>query len=226
VYLISTAQIKETSVQTMHKIIDAYPPDVYVITESRVVLTYLRMLIAPYNQNLDPAYPLYRSIANPEIVISISILLLFVITAVVLLCKNKRCLRNDLMGFCIIFALLVLSVSSLFPLPDLMAEHRSYLFSLPVITALMCRIDLIRAHLTQRSMYRVAGVLCFLVIVYSALTIKRNIQYSSRTSMWEDSVTKSPEKWRPNYNAGWAAVDEHQYEKALFYLKDQSRLTQ
>jgi tetratricopeptide (TPR) repeat protein len=43
--------------------------------------------------------------------------------------------------------------------------------------------------------------------------------YSSETAIWEDSVLKSPYKWRPNYNAGWAAVNEHHYEKAILYFE-------
>lgn len=219
-YLISTAQTGGgQSLQKINRIIDGYPPYEYVITQARVILTYLRMLIAPYGQNIDPSYPLYRSVADPEIVGSLLILSLFAITGVVLQCRKQGLFSTDLLSFCIFFSFLAVSVSSLFPLPDLMSEHRSYLFSLPVITALVCRIDSFRMQLTPKWATRVIVFLSIMAVLYSAVTVKRNYLYKFQSSLWEDAVSKSPAKWRPNYNAGNACIDEHQYEKALYFFQ-------
>ena len=219
VYLISAVHLEgQQSLLGMHRVVDGYRPYEYVITEARAVLTYLRMIIAPYGQSIDPAYPLYRSILHPEIVISLLLILLFLVTGVTLLTRKKETAGNALLGFCILFSMISLSISSLFPLPDLMAEHRSYLFSLPVITGLVCRIDMIRSRLPNVWGTRIVVALCLLAGMYAVVTVRRNLVYSSRTSIWEDAVVKSPNKWRPNYNAGWAAVNEHHYEKARYYF--------
>jgi tetratricopeptide (TPR) repeat protein len=219
-YLISKGQHVETqSLSQLHKVVDGTTPYEYILTQARVVLTYLRMLIAPYGQNLDVSYPLYLSIANPEIIISLMVLLLFVSEAVLLQCRNQRCFSDDLLSFCIFFALLTLSISSLFPLPDLMLEHSTYLFALPVITGLVCRIESVKMRLTTLLSTRLIVFLCFMAAFYSVLTVRRNLMYSSETSIWEDSVSKSPDKWRPNYNAGCSAVNEHHYEKAIHYFE-------
>jgi len=220
VYLVSTAQ-DETgqSLPKLSRVVDGYPPYEYVLTQARVILTFFRMLIAPYGQNIDPAYPLYRSIANPEILVSLFIILSFVIAAVVLYCRKQRHFNDDLLSFCIFFSLLSVSVSSLYPLPDLMTEHRSYLFSLPVITGLVCRIDTIRMQFTLKWATRTIVFLGIMAVLYSALTVRRNHLYSSRSSLWEDAVSKSPDKWRPNYNAGCALADEQHYQKALHYFQ-------
>jgi tetratricopeptide (TPR) repeat protein len=219
-YLISIGQqVGTQSLSQLHQVVDGNSPYQYVITEARVVLTYLRMLIAPYGQNLDPSYPLYQSIANPEIIISLMVILLFVGAAVLQRFRKEKCFSDDLLSFCIFFALLALSISSLFPLPDLMLEHSTYLFALPVITGLVCRIDSVKIRLTPLWNTRVIVLLCLMAAFYSALTVRRNLMYSSETSIWEDAVSKSPGKWRPNYNAGCAAVTEHHYKKAVQYFE-------
>jgi tetratricopeptide (TPR) repeat protein len=215
VYLITAAQSEK-----INRIIDGYPPYEYAITQTRVILTYLRMLIAPYGQNIDPTYPLYRSIAEPEVVISIAVLFLFLIAGVVLLYRKQRSSYTDLLGFCIFFSFFAICVSSsIFPLPDLMAEHRSYLFSLPVITGLVCLVESIRTQLSSKWRIAVITFLGILVVLYATLTVSRNHLYATQSSMWEDAVSKSPDKWRPHYNAGNAYVDEHEYGKALYYYQ-------
>ncbi|MDO9310038.1 MAG: tetratricopeptide repeat protein [Deltaproteobacteria bacterium] len=221
VYLISRAQAEgQKSLSNISRVIDGYPPYEYAITQSRAILTYFRMLVAPYGQNIDPSYPLYRSFAEPEIIISLTILALFVIAGVMLQSGKRRSLHNDLLSFCIFFSLLALSVSSsFFPLPDLMTEHRGYLFSLPAITGLVCRIDSLRPQFSPLWATRLIILLAVVAAMYSALTVKRNLLYSSSLALWQDSVSKSPDKWRPNYNAGVAAIDEQQYQKAIPFFR-------
>lgn len=220
VYLVSSAQLgNQQSLLKMHEIVVGYPPYEYIITQARVVLTYLRMLIAPYGQSLDPDYPLYQSIANPEIIAALIILLLFITAGVLLQLRKEKRFSDDLLSFCVFFSLLSVSVASFFPLPDLMTEHRSYLFSLPAITGLVCRIDSIRTQMNPRWAARIIVFLVAMTMVYSALTVKRNLLYSSRSSIWEDALSKGQDKWRTFYNAGCANVDEQHYEKALSYFQ-------
>ena len=220
VYLVYRIQAEaDRSLYTISSFVVAYPTYEYVLTQARVILTFFRMLVAPYGQNIDPSYPLYRSVADPEIIVSLIMILLFVFTAIVLQRKKNRQLNDDLISFCIVFSLLSISLSSFFPLPDLMTEHRSYLFSLPVITGLVCRFDSIRNQLTPVWATRVIVFLFLMAVLYSVLTVKRNLLYSSPSALWEDSVSKSPAKWRPNYNAGVAAVEEQKYPKALNFFQ-------
>jgi len=47
----------------------------YFFTELRVMVTYIRLLFFPVNQNLDYDYPIYRSFLNPEVYLSFLFLL-------------------------------------------------------------------------------------------------------------------------------------------------------
>ncbi len=37
----------------------------YLMTEMRVIVTYIRLILLPINQNLDYDYPIYRSFSSP-----------------------------------------------------------------------------------------------------------------------------------------------------------------
>ncbi len=42
----------------------------YLMTEMRVIVTYIRLIFLPVNQNLDYDYPIYRSFFSPPVFLS------------------------------------------------------------------------------------------------------------------------------------------------------------
>lgn len=62
----------------------------YVITQIRVVTTYIRLIFLPVNQNLDYEYPVYHSLLTPSVFLSLLFLSAIFATAVYLLCKAQR----------------------------------------------------------------------------------------------------------------------------------------
>ncbi|MBI4837893.1 MAG: hypothetical protein HY806_01860 [Nitrospirae bacterium] len=48
----------------------------YLFTQFRVIVTYIRLLFLPINQNLDYDYPIYYSLLNPDVFLSFLFLLL------------------------------------------------------------------------------------------------------------------------------------------------------
>ena len=49
--------------------------DAYLLTQFRVIVTYIRLLVLPINQNLDYDFPLYHSFLNPTVFLSFLFLL-------------------------------------------------------------------------------------------------------------------------------------------------------
>ncbi len=47
-----------------------YPQPEYLFTEFRVIVTYLRLLFLPINQNLDYDYPVFHSFFAPQVIVS------------------------------------------------------------------------------------------------------------------------------------------------------------
>lgn len=188
----------------------------YAVTQLRVILSYVRLLLLPYNQNFDPDYPLYQNVLNPEIIISILIWMAFMIAGVRLLRRRERSVFTDLTAFSIFCFPISLSVSSSFiPLSDLMFEHRTYLPSVAFFTGSVAYLHHIAIHVKflQRNTF-ISG-LCFVALAFAVLTVQRNKVYSSRLSMWKDTVKKSPDKARPHLLLGHTYFRKKKYGKAV-----------
>jgi Tfp pilus assembly protein PilF len=61
----------------------------YLLTEFRVIVTYIRLLFFPVNQNLDYDYPVYRSFLDPNVFLSFLFLLSLFGAAVYLLYRSR-----------------------------------------------------------------------------------------------------------------------------------------
>lgn len=61
----------------------------YLLTQFRVGITYLRLLIFPANQNFDYDYPFYHSFFNPEVLISFFVLLVVFCFGIYLLHRSR-----------------------------------------------------------------------------------------------------------------------------------------
>jgi len=197
-----------------------YTRSEYAITQIRAILSYLRLLILPYNLNFDPDYPLYRSLLHPEIILSILIWTAILGAGICLIRRRERTVSTDLAAFSIFWFPVAISVSSSFiPLEDLMFEHRSYLPSVAFFTGTVAYFS--HAVAGRKEVCKRAALvsLWLMALTFGLLTIQRNKTYSSNISLWQDTVKKNPGKARPNLALGNAYLNDKQYEKALPYLE-------
>ena len=166
---------------------------IYVTTQFRVLVTYIRMLFIPVGQNLDHDFPASRSLLEPAAFLSLAVLLLLFATAVRLYRTHR------VLSFGIFWFFLTLSVESIRPLMNVIFEHRLYLqmfgFSLIISTLLF-------QYLGKRSLTAAFVVLGILVTGYSAATYKRNFVWKNEYTLWTDAIKKSPNKKRPYVNLG------------------------
>jgi hypothetical protein len=94
----------------------------YLLTQFNVIVTYIRLLFLPVNQNLDYDYPIARSLFQFPTFISFLFLLGILVLAIYLF----RIAR--LASFAIFWFFITLSVeSSIIPIRDVIYEHRVYL---------------------------------------------------------------------------------------------------
>ncbi len=63
---------------------------IYLITELRVIMSYIRLMIFPVNQSIDYDYPIYHSLLTPEVLLSAFFLSALFGAAVYLLWKSKK----------------------------------------------------------------------------------------------------------------------------------------
>ena len=168
----------------------------YFLTQTRVLVTYLRLLFVPVNQNLDYYYPVSKSLFEMPVLLSL-LLLALVISAGVKLFHEYR-----LLSFCVFwFFITLLLESSVIPIADVIFEHRLYL---PMVGFSLFLAGGLFYLSAGRHVGRVFIILILLVACYSVMTYQRNKVWQSEVMLWDDTVRKSPLKARPYYNRALA----------------------
>ncbi|MBI5196215.1 MAG: tetratricopeptide repeat protein, partial [Nitrospirae bacterium] len=139
----------------------------YLFTQFRVIVTYIRLLFLPINQNLDYDYPIYNSFLNPNVFLSFLLLLSILgLGAYLYSCSknpptspfNKGGIKGGhspftvhrslftvhylrLTAFGLFWFFITLSVeSSVIPIVDVIFEHRMYLPSIGLIIAFVSAV--------------------------------------------------------------------------------------
>jgi protein O-mannosyl-transferase len=195
----------------------------YLLTELRVIVTYIRLLFFPVNQNLDYDYPIYNSVLNSEVFLSL-LLIVSVITLGIYLLKQygKNSPRIRLISFGIFWFFITLSVeSSIIPIIDVIFEHRLYLPSVGASIALTTLVFFIadRVRLQLPYMKKVVTVILILItVVLSGVSYARNGIWKDDVTLWSDAVRMSPYKSRPYNNLGVAFNKKGQYTRAANYF--------
>ena len=190
----------------------------YLLTQFTVIVTYIRLIFLPINQNLDYDYPIYNTFLAPEVFSSFLLLFCIFGLGVYLFLNSKH--RNStfrLIAFGIFWFFITLSVESSFvPLMNVIFEHRVYLPSVGFSIALASGVFLLLNKFGQRKL-RAIGVAIFtaVIIVLSVVTYARNTVWRSQLALWQDCVEKSPQKARPHLNMGVALAKQGRTEEAV-----------
>jgi tetratricopeptide (TPR) repeat protein len=181
-----------------------------VVTEFRVVILYLSLLIYPHPNrlNLDYDFPISHSLIDPITTLAALMVIVGLIGIACLLAKKDR-----LISFCLLwyFGNLVIE-SSLIGL-ELVFEHRTYLPSM--LISLMVTV---LADRVVRSKYLKIATICAITMVFSAWTYERNMIWSTAVTLWGDTVRKSPQKVRPHNNLGNALKSQGKIEEAIVHF--------
>jgi tetratricopeptide (TPR) repeat protein len=187
----------------------------YLLTEFRVVVTYLRLLVLPINQNLYYDYPTYHSLVDPQVLLSFLLLMSLFLLGVLLYFRSRNTHNESrLVAFGIFWFFLALSVeSSIIPLYPIY-EHRLYLPSVGFIMA--CVSGVFMLSMGRARMQKAAMV--FFIVLTAAFTLAthtRNNIWMNEISLWQDGVKKSPHKARTQNNLCNAYIDEGLLERGI-----------
>lgn len=199
----------------------------YALTQMVVVITYLRLYLLPYGQNLDHDQTLYTLPYQLPVIGAALIIVLLAGGSFLLYRRNREDVRCVLVfvGMCWYFLALAVS-SSFIPQTDLMAEHRAYFASVGFIMAIICLMDIFR---TVSGKTRISDLFVVWLIVWcvvlSVLTYKRNNMWQSGIKLWSDTVKKSPAKPRPWYNLGIAYYKSGSYMETLRCLQKAAEIS-
>ena len=178
----------------------------YLFTQFRVIVTYIRLLFLPINQNLDYDYPVYNSFFDFPVLASFLFLISLLFIAIYLFRKQP------LISFGILYFFITLSVeSSIIPIQNVIFEHRLYL---PMFGFVVFFIALLYFIFWNRNQKIFLSISIFIIICNSTLTFTRNKVWENELTLWSDVVKKSPNKARPNNNLGFIYSEAGNYKKA------------
>jgi tetratricopeptide (TPR) repeat protein len=205
----------------------------YFLTQLRVVVTYLRLLLLPINQNLDYDYPLQHFLFAPQVMASLALHLAFAAAAMLLFIRSRGQLLagNSSTGICMRLAALgiawfylALAVeSSVIPIRDVISEHRLYLPSAGLILSAVCLVALSAERAKRHAAaWWLVAVCC---LVFTAATIVRNRVWNSQLGLWMDVLAKSPNKARAQFHVGNNLAQGSMPDRALPYLVRAIELT-
>ena len=182
---------------------DEPPPNVsiyvYLITEFRVMFTYLRLLVFPVRQLLDYDYPLYHSFFVWPVFLSFLGLVGIGWAAA----RQRR--SQPLITFGVLWFFLTLyPESGMIPIRDLIFEHRLYL---PMMGFGLALAGACFALLGKSDWRRPTAALLAVALVFGVLAYRRNQVWKTQMAMWQDVAKKAPGKARAYKGIGF------EYEK-------------
>ena len=169
-------------------------PVQYMLTQLRVMVTYIRLVFIPLNQNFDYDYPISKSILEAPTLFS------FLFLIVILYSARRLYPRHRLISFSIFwFFLNLLPESAPFPVKDVIFEHRVYLSLVGYSLFLAGSMYYL---LGQKHFKTMVVILLMTVTCYAILTYQRNKVWQDDISLWDDVSQKSPHKVRSYCNLG------------------------
>jgi len=196
----------------------------YLNTQFRVIVTYIRLLLFPVNQNLDYDYPIYRTFFTTPVFLSFFALLGVLCWGIYLLYRSYKSDQENrfwyrVTAFGIFWFFVTLSVeSSIIPIRDVIYEHRMYLPSVGFFMAIMSGIVLIYVRLANRTNWVAKAFMPVMILILASLSLAayaRNMVWSDKVTLWKDVVKKSPYKLRPHNNLGEAYQERGLFDDAI-----------
>ncbi|MFH1800179.1 MAG: tetratricopeptide repeat protein [Candidatus Omnitrophota bacterium] len=173
----------------------------YLLTQFRVIRTYLRLLFFPIDQCLDYEYPLSTGWGDLN-TWSAFFLLLGIFSLAIALFKKYR-----LLSFGILFFFLTLiPESSFFPAKDVIFEHRLYL---PMVGFCFFAASVLTKFIKTSGLFRF--VLIALALILGTLTYRRNAVWANELLFWQDQTRAAPLQSRGYFHLGETYNKNHQY---------------
>lgn len=190
----------------------------YLLTQSEVILHYLRLSFWPVGQCLDYVWRPVRSLEEAALP-GLGILALLGCTIMMLFMRP----RLGFLGLC--FFVILSPTSSFIPIKDLAFEHRMYLPLAAVVIGVVLAghwaITYVCAHMKQSEASRwiSAAVVIVMSTSLAYMSFQRNKIYYSLEAMWRDVLMAAPENPRAHLGYGRALNQKGKTEEALFHYR-------
>ena len=187
----------------------------YALTQTEVIIHYLRLVFWPSPLSLDHAWPVastMQDILGPALVIG-----------AVIMGTLWSFRRRSAWAFpCAAFFIMLLPTSSIIPLRDVAVEHRMYIPLAAVIAVVVLAsytgLNRLWAAKTWRQTAQAMTAVVIILILCGG-TIVRNMDYKSPITLWTQVVSLYPDHKRAHLNLAQAHTQAGTHEDALLHYQ-------
>ena len=206
----------------------------YLITQPYVALLYFKTFFWPSGLSADYDLNPIATTNDTRFWVGFTFIVFFGAAAIVAAVFKK----TRMIGFGLLWFLIALLPTSLFPLAEVMNDHRTFLPYIGLVIAIAGAAALLVARLDRSAKGRIRRgeqsswtkitAVCAVVLFLCAnayATFQRNKVWKTEETLWHDVVLKSPRNGRGLMNYGNTLMAKGDYEGALDYFHRAQQLT-
>jgi tetratricopeptide (TPR) repeat protein len=196
----------------------------YLITQPYVAWLYFKTFFWPAGLSADYDLNPFTTTDDPRFWTGFAFGVFFIVVAVAAAAFRK----TRLIGFGLLWFVVALLPTSLFPLAEVMNDHRTFLpyvglvIAMAGISSLLVRL---RANYNLFAKVAAGWVAALLLSANGYATYQRNKVWKDEESLWHDVVLKSPLNGRGLMNYGNTLMAKGDYTGALDYFHRAQQLT-
>jgi Flp pilus assembly protein TadD len=196
----------------------------YIITQPYVALLYFRTFFWPARLSADYDLNPFTTTEDARFWAGLSFIVLFIAVSV----ATSWFRKTRLIGFGLLWFLIALLPTSLFPLAEVINDHRTFLPYVGLVVAMAGLITLLlqlRPGFSWSAKMAVGSVAVLLLTASAYGTWQRNKVWKDEESLWHDVTIKSPRNGRGLMNYGLTLMARGDYNGALDYFHRAQLLT-
>jgi Flp pilus assembly protein TadD len=196
----------------------------YLITQPYVALLYFKTFLWPSGLSADYDLNAFTTTDDPRFWAGFMFAILLAAFAVMAALFK----RTRVIGFGMLWFLIALLTTSLFPLAEVMNDHRTFLPYIGLVIALAGVASVLMQTLIAQSrlVLTMTVLVAFLLLCASGYaTFQRNKVWKTEETLWRDVTVKSPNNGRGLMNYGNTLMAKGDYTGALNYFHRAQQFT-
>lgn len=200
----------------------------YLISQPFVMARYITTFFFPFDLSADTDWKVINSMADPRFITGMA----FMIVVALLFLRTAIAKRTSPISLAIAWYIIcLLPTSSVFPLSEVMNDHRVYFSNIGLSFLVVYSVFLIARWLTEKfalkkevAQWSSIGLVSLLIIANAYGTYQRNEVWESPETLWKDVTLKSPRNARGLMNYGLQLVAANKPEEGLSYYQEAQKL--
>lgn len=182
-------------------------PMQYWLTELKVHVTYLRLLVLPTGLGFYYEYPVSIGLLEPATAMGA------VVYGGLWLSGAWLSYRGHWTGFCILWFMVTLTPESSFIPLNPIYEHRLYLPSIGALGLVSAGVVWVSARRNMQAAVLAGGIM--VALIFGVATYQRNAQWADPAKFWEANIQKTPQKMHIYNNLSNHYISIGDYESAV-----------